>query len=75
MRPQGIDHLGPLPHQKVTRSMQHQTTPCCSADLICTKRMVGRRTASTNRCSGVSGMVVLALDVGLHVLLPGISRT
>jgi hypothetical protein len=26
MRPQSIDQLGPLPHQKVTRAMQHQPT-------------------------------------------------
>ena len=25
MRPQGIDQLGPLPHQKIARPMQHQT--------------------------------------------------
>jgi hypothetical protein len=24
MRPQSIDQLGPLPHQKVPRAMQHQ---------------------------------------------------
>jgi hypothetical protein len=24
MRPQSIDHLGPLPHQKIARSMLHQ---------------------------------------------------
>jgi hypothetical protein len=26
MRPQCIDHLGPLPHQKIARSMLHQPT-------------------------------------------------
>jgi hypothetical protein len=25
MRPQSIDQLGPLPHQKIARPMQHQT--------------------------------------------------
>ena len=24
MRPHGIDYLGPLPHQKIARAMQHQ---------------------------------------------------
>jgi hypothetical protein len=24
MRPHGIDYLGPLPHQKIARPMQHQ---------------------------------------------------
>jgi hypothetical protein len=56
MRPQSIDQLGPLPHQKVARAMQHQLPllldrfdlhkshgrpPYRLAD-----RMVGRRTAS-----------------------------
>ena len=30
MRPQGIDHLGPLPHQKIARPMQHQLGLRCS---------------------------------------------
>ena len=45
MRPQGIDHLGPLPHQRIAVRCLHQLT-CCSADLTRTKRMVGRLTAS-----------------------------
>ena len=45
MRPQGIDHLGPLPHQKIARPMQHQLALLLGRfDLQ--KRMVGRRTAS-----------------------------
>ena len=45
MRPQGIDQLGPLPHQKIARSMLHQLALLLGRfDL--TNRMVGRRTAS-----------------------------
>ena len=34
MRPQRIDQLGPLPHQKIARSMQHQTALLlCRSDL------------------------------------------
>jgi hypothetical protein len=45
MRPQSIDQLGPLPHQKVARAMQHQLALLLDRfDLH--KTMVGRRTAS-----------------------------
>ena len=37
--------------------------PCCSVDLICTKRMVGRRTASQ-----IASASAASLDVGLYVL-------
>src|SRR5271167_4574172 len=39
---------------------------CCSADLACTKRMVGRRTAS-QIASASASIVLVALDVGLHI--------
>src|ERR1700734_4173108 len=41
--------------------------PCCSADLTCTKRMVGASHRLTDRL-GVSGIILVALDVGLHIL-------
>ena len=71
MRPQGIDHLGPLPHQKIRRVRCSINWLCCSADLTCTKRMVGRRTASQISLS-VGSIVLVALDVGLHIPRYGI---
>ena len=38
MPPQGIDQLGPLPHQKIARPMQHQTALLlCRFDLYKTR--------------------------------------
>jgi len=66
MRPQGIDQLGPLPHQKVARSMQHQTALLLGRfDL---HKSHGRPSHRLTDCLGVSGVVLVALDVGLHVL-------
>jgi hypothetical protein len=47
MRPHGIDYLGPLPHQKIARAMQHQPALLLGRfDLYETQRTVGRRAAS-----------------------------
>ena len=66
MRPQRIDHLRSLPHQKIARPMQHQPVlllgrfdlyethsrpPHCLADRL-----------------SVGGIVLVAFDVSLHVL-------
>ena len=66
MRPQGIDKLGPLPHQKIARPMQHQTALLLRRfDLHQTHGRASHRL--TDRL-GVSGIVLVALDVGLHIL-------
>ena len=63
MRPQGVDDLGALAYQHIARAMLHQLT----LDLIRTKRMVGRRTASQIASASAASFFV-ALDVGLHIL-------
>ena len=66
MRPQGIDQLGPLPHQKIARPMQHQTALLlCRFDLYKTHGRASHRL--TDRL-GVSGIILVALDVGLNIL-------
>ena len=63
MRPQGIDQLGSLPHQKIARPMQHQTALLlCRFDLYKTHGRASHRL--TDRL-GVSGIILVALDVGL----------
>ena len=65
MRPQGIDHLGPLPHQKIARPMQHQLALLLGRfDLHKTHGWAAHRLA--DRLS-VSSIVLVALDVGLHI--------
>ena len=65
MRPQGIDHLGPLPHQKIARSMQHQLALLLRRfDLHKTHVRAAHRLA--DRLS-VGSIVLVALDVGLHI--------
>ena len=65
MRPQGIDHLGPLPHQKIARSMQHQLALLLGRfNLHKTHGRPPHRLADRLR---VGGIVLVALDVGLHV--------
>ena len=66
MRPQGIDHLGPLSHQKVAHPMQHQPALLLT-NLICTNRMFGTLVACLADRLGVSGIVLMALQIGLHV--------
>src|SRR5437762_9648168 len=48
------------------RARWSMRTLCASADLIGTKRMFGRVTAS-QIASGIGCVVLVALDVGLHV--------
>ena len=66
MRPQGIDHLGPLPHQKIARSMQHQ--PALLLGRFDLHETHGRPPHRLADRLGVGGIVLVALDVGLHVL-------
>jgi hypothetical protein len=57
---------GPLPHQKIARPMQHQTALLlCRFDLYKTHGRASHRL--TDRL-GVSGIILVALDVGLHIL-------
>ena len=66
MRPQGIDHLGPLAHQQIARPMQHQLALLLGRfDLHKTHGRTSYRLADR---LGVGGIVLVALDVGLHVL-------
>ena len=66
MRPHGIDYLGPLPHQKIARAMQHQPALLLGRfDLYETQGRPPRRLADR---LGVGRIVLVALDVGLHVL-------
>ena len=66
MRPQGIDHLGPLPHQKIARPMQHQ--PALLLGRFDLHETHGRPPHRLADRLGVGGIVLVALDVGLHVL-------
>ncbi len=66
MRPQGVDHLGPLTHQQIARSMLHQL-----ALLFGRLRRDEPHGWAPHRLTdrfGVSRVVLVALDVGLHVL-------
>ena len=65
MRPQGIDYLGPLPHQKVARPMQHQ--PALLLDRFDLHKPHGRPPHRLADRLGVGGIVLVALDIGLHV--------
>ncbi len=65
MRPQGIDHLGPLAHQQIARPMQHQLALLLGRfDPHKTHGWAAHRLA--DRLS-VSSIVLVALDVGLHI--------
>jgi hypothetical protein len=66
MRPQGIDHLGPLPDQQIARAMLHQLT-----------LLIGRfdshksHARAANRLAdrrGICRVVLVAPDISLHVL-------
>ena len=65
MRPQAIDYLGPLPHQKIARPMQHQLTLLLGRfDLHKTHGWAAHRLADR---LGVGSIVLVALDVCLHI--------
>ncbi len=66
VRPQSIDQLGPLPHQKVTRAMQHQLP--LLLDRFDLHKTHGRPPHRLADRLGIGGIVLVALDVGLHVL-------
>ena len=66
MRPQGIDHLGPLPHQKIARPMQHQ--PALLLDRFDLHKTHGRPPHRLADRLGVGRIVLVALYIGLHVL-------
>src|SRR5262245_26922279 len=66
MRPQRIDYLGPLPQQKIARPVLHQP-----ALLLGRLRPHKSHRRPANRLAdrlGVRCVVLVALDVGLHVL-------
>jgi hypothetical protein len=60
MRPQSIDQLGPLPHQKVTRAMQHQST--LLLDRFDLNKTHGRPAYRLADRLGVGGIVLVTLD-------------
>src|SRR3974377_606036 len=65
MRPHCIDYLSSLPHQKISRAVLHQLALLLSRfDLYETHGRTSYRL--TDRLS-VGGIVLVALDVGLHV--------
>ncbi len=65
MRPQRIDHLGPLPHQQIARPMQHQLALLLGRfDLHKTHGRTSYRLA--DRLS-VGSIVLVALHVCLHI--------
>ena len=65
MRPQRIDQLGPLPHQKIPHSMRHQLALLLGRfDLDKTH---GRPPHRLTDRLGIGGIVLVALDVGLDV--------
>ena len=66
MRSQGIDQLGPLPHQKIARSMLHQLALLLGRfSPYKTHRRPPHRFADRR---GIGSIVLVALDVGLHIL-------
>src|SRR5215468_6514158 len=65
MPPQGIDYLGPLPHQEIACPMQHQPALLLSRfDLHKTHGWTPHGLAD---CRGIGRIVLVALDVGLDV--------
>jgi hypothetical protein len=63
VRPQSIDQLGPLPHQKVTRAMEHQ--PALLLGRFDLHKTHGRPPHRLADRLGVGGIVLVTLDVGL----------
>src|ERR1019366_6764482 len=66
MCPQGIDQLGPLPHQQIAYSMLHQ--PALLLDRLDHNEPHGWAPDRFADRLGVGGIVLVALDVGLHIL-------
>jgi hypothetical protein len=66
MRPHGIDHLGPLPHQKIACPMQHQ--PALLLGRFDLYEPHGRPPNRLADRLGVGSIVLVALNVSLHVL-------
>jgi len=66
VRPQSIDHLGPLTHQQIAHAMQHQ--PALLLGRFGLHETHGRASDRLADRLGVGGIVLVALDVGLHVL-------
>src|SRR5262249_6624631 len=66
MRPQGIDHLGPLPHQQIARAMLHQLTLLLGR-FHPYKTHAGASDRLADRLR-VSGIILVTLDVSLHIL-------
>jgi len=65
MRPQGIDHLGPLAHQQIARPMQHQPALLLGRfDLHKTHGWASHRLADR---LGIGSVILVALDVGFHI--------
>src|SRR5262245_22734355 len=66
MRPQGIDHLGPLPHQQIAGSM------LASTDLLPGRfdpyKTHGGATDRLTDRLGVSGIILVTPDMSLHIL-------
>jgi hypothetical protein len=66
MRPQGIDHLGPSPHQQIAGLM------FASADLLLGRfdpyKTHGGTTDRLTDRLGVSGIILVAPDMSLHIL-------
>jgi hypothetical protein len=66
MRPQGIDHLGPLPHQQIAGSM------LASTDLLPGRfdpyKTHGGATDRLTDRLGVSSIILVTPDMSLHIL-------
>ena len=65
MRPQGIDHLGPLAHQQIARAMLHQ--PALLLGRFDLHKTHGRASHRLADRLGVGSIILVALDVSLHV--------
>jgi hypothetical protein len=65
MRPQDIDHLGPLAHQQIARSMLHQAALLLGR--LDPYKTHGRASDRLADRLGVGSIVLVALDVGLYV--------
>src|ERR1039458_4992950 len=66
MCPQGIDQLGASPHQQIAYSMLHQ--PALLLDRLDSDEPHGWGPDCFADRLGVGGIVLVALDVGLHIL-------
>src|SRR5258706_4424975 len=66
MRPQGVDDLGALAYQHIARAMLHQLTLLFGR--FDPHEAHGRAPNRLADRLGVSGIVLVALDVGLHIL-------